>query len=290
MFIRLSRAVALLSFASAVAACSTPSYTIHMERDDRPAYFMDETAVSAGLASHPYRKIMVVPPSGDIGAKYEGLMALVEAEFIKRNMTVFTPALTARAITGAGRDEDATTRRGGARTDVERALILAKEANAEAILQIGTLAWTDDGSERFWAYDPKTRQVEEIDELGYQRAKSYRWRASARLLKAYGRLIEVQEGEVMATFRIEASPFHSLPEAYKTTWTPIGREKGYRAPSRSPNSFDADAGVDNADQLLDKTNESSRYEAVTERAQDALLQQVFSRLAQTIAGGAAATR
>lgn len=264
MFSRLGMFAALAVVALAASACSTPSYSVNVGRRD---WLVDDTSVSQGLAQRQYRKIMVVPPSGTVRGTFEGEMALVEAEFLKRNMIVFSPALTARVVTtvtekGKGADS------GTELSDVERALILAKEANAEAILQIGTLAWIDNGSRRYFIWDENKRSVAESDKLTYERTTAHKWWYSARLLTASGRLIDVVSGEVMATFRIEGSAFNSLPETYTSTWAP---------------------NKDN-DKLLDKVAETGDYDGIAKRAEIALQQEVFSRLAQHIAGGSSTSR
>ena len=80
---------------------------------------------------------MVVSPSAKDSAEFVSYLANIERQFMKRGLTVISPAITAR-VSSSKIDPDKDGGRGGSGFDaVGRALILAKETNSDAVLQIG---------------------------------------------------------------------------------------------------------------------------------------------------------
>src|SRR5882672_6173101 len=56
----------------------------------------DQSALSPGLRAKAYTRIMVVPPSGTARAEFEGHLNRFERSFLKRGITVISPAITGR--------------------------------------------------------------------------------------------------------------------------------------------------------------------------------------------------
>jgi len=188
------------------AACGGKLITLSMV-PLAPAY-VDESSVSPSLQSGIFDRIMIVPPSGSGGAEFQDNLAAIERSFIARGITVISPAITSRVILDdEGRDRQ-RSQSGLQLSEVERALVLARDSNADAVLQVGAWRWTlaeaSDHSRRYFVEDVQGTSFAEVDLLAYERAGD-------RLTHVYegdvlgftGRLIDVETGEVIASFKID---------------------------------------------------------------------------------------
>jgi hypothetical protein len=180
----------------------------------------DATSVSPQLASMNYRKVMVIPPSGTARGAFDKVINLFEREFLRNGITVISGAITGRVAMKEMGEED-TSRRGGSHlSDAERALIMAKETGADALLQIGQFDWS--GSQvdsRFFVLD--TRQgatafrEATLDE--YQAWTGMKRSFQSEMITFIGRLTDVSTGEIMASFKVEAAANWNLPTEYVAT-------------------------------------------------------------------------
>jgi hypothetical protein len=178
---------------------------------------------------------MVIPPSGTVRGSgttrgdSEELLEFAEHALISRGLRVISPAITGRvAAAESERDEGQASR--AALSDMERALILAQESNAEAILQIGklTLAKPESGSqnERLYFLPDRTGTQEDVGTLREVSAEEYRRSAGIKGLSLIsgdhltftGRLVDVQTGEIMASFHLIGLEGRAPLSPYEVTY------------------------------------------------------------------------
>lgn len=192
-----------------LAACGGPA-TLHMS-PLHPAY-LDQSSVSPRLKTGKFDKIMIVPPSGTAGVEYQANLAAIERSFIARGITVISPAITSRVLlddtAAAGGNSQKTAETEMHLSEVERALLLAKRSNADAVLQIGTWHWVSaadaDDARRYFVRDRKGKTYDEVNQQKYEETKKEgRESFSADVLAFTGRLINVNSGEVVAAFKID---------------------------------------------------------------------------------------
>ena len=182
----------------------------------------DETVTAPALAQKRYARLMVIPPSGTARGQFDAMIALFEREFLKGGVTVISGAVTGRVVYQGGA-EGRRVEGAAQLSDAERALVMAKETGADAILQIGTLEWTEPRDTRFFVTSPEGdvhefREVSEAEFRGWQPP----WRAefASPVLVFVGRLIDVQTGEVLATFKTRSAANFNLPSDYVRTMEP----------------------------------------------------------------------
>lgn len=189
---------AALALAAVVASgCHTP-YTLRM--DELPP--IDESVIGPKFKERRFAKVMVVRPSGESGKEFDEIVPLFEAEFLRQGITVISGAITGRVVL-----REAVRGEGGqgatGLSDIERALVLAKESGAEAVVQIGTWKWTKDAHPwRYFVADKTTRSFRECTADEYKDAPpSTRWYFSAWRVDFQGKLIDVDTAEVVAVFQ-----------------------------------------------------------------------------------------
>ena len=205
----LSQSLTLLTIAF-VAACGGGPSILTMSPIS-PGY-VDASSVSPSLQTGDFARIMIVPPSGSAGVAFQENLAAIERSFIARGLTVISSAITSRVIL-----EEPTRDRSRADaaiqlSEVERALLLARDSNADAVLQIGTWDWvsseTFEYGRRYFVEDKDAKIFREVDQFEFERAQMAddgpRIRSFGRDVLAFtGRLIDVESGEVLASFKIE---------------------------------------------------------------------------------------
>jgi hypothetical protein len=161
-----------------------------------PAY-VDQSSVSPSLQSGIFDRIMIVPPPGSASTEFQDNLAAIERSFIARGITVISSAITSRVIES-----------GVQLSEVERALILARDSNADAVLQIGAWRWLladgSDYSRRYFVEDVIGTSFAEVDQPAFERAGDRVTHVyEGTVLSFTGRLIDVENGEVIASFKIE---------------------------------------------------------------------------------------
>jgi len=208
----------LVFFLLSTIGCHSITLTMAPEREMR-----DNSVLTKDLETAKYKKIMVIPPQGTVRGEFDSNVATFEREFLKKGVTVISAAVTGRVVLeSAGKEE-----KGGQiavnLSDAERALVMAKQTGADAILQIGLFQWNNSTATRFFirtddAYEYKEVTKQEFRTADHVRKISY----PASVLRFVGRLIDVQSGEVRATFDIENAANWNMPAKYEATI----REKG----------------------------------------------------------------
>ena len=202
---RVARAL-LIIMVGLLPACGGSLRTLNMT-PLTPAY-IDESSVSPSLRTGSFSRIMIVPPSGTAGVQFEENMAAIERSFIARGVTVISSAITSRVLAD---DRTRTTGQSGMDlSELERAVLLAKESRVDAILQIGMWEWIEDeASDRGTRYFVASKGDDAFREIGratFEAAvgSEIQLRAFAGPVLAFtGRFIDVESGEVLASFKID---------------------------------------------------------------------------------------
>lgn len=196
---------------TSLGACSQ-MHTLRMPAQDG---WDDDSALSVSASEKSFQHIMVLPPSGTARGVFEAQLANIEAEFLRRGLTVYTPAVTARAIVpDLEKDRDFQTSQ--QLSDVERALILAKESNAEAILQVGSFEWIPNAVERHFIHDGNA--ILSVSAETWASYRGWKRRFVADGLEFTGRLIDVTTGEVVVAFRMRDDLYSYLTPPYVEQW------------------------------------------------------------------------
>lgn len=204
---------ALAAAALALAGCGS-SYQLRMKPTLDPN---DETVTTPILSSHRYGKVMVIPPSGTARAQFDTEINLFEREFLKNGITVISGAITGRVVLEAP-GEGAEKKGEAARdlSDAERALIMAKKTGADAILQIGQFGWSsEEARSRYFILDEsKGRNYQEVVQSDYMDWKGKKYTFSSPVLTFIGRLMDVETGQVIASFKTTCAANWTLPDEY----------------------------------------------------------------------------
>jgi hypothetical protein len=174
----------------------------------RPPF--DETSASKDLGSKAYTRIMVIPPEGSAPGKFDAYMNRIERGFMNSGIAVISSAITGRVVMegeGLQKSETAQTL-----SDAERALVLAKRSNAQALLEIGSLDWTARQPCRWFLL--KDDGYEEVDKHEFDSWKERKIHLETPMWVFVGRLTDVTTGEVMASFSIKYPIGWDLPSEY----------------------------------------------------------------------------
>ncbi|MBL6986499.1 MAG: hypothetical protein ISR72_05555 [Methylobacter sp.] len=181
---------------------------------------LDRSVASPAVASRHFRKIMVLPPSGTERGQFDTAIATFEREFLRNGVTVISGAVTGRVVFassgGEHKEEGATPL-----SDVERALIMAKDSGADAIMQVGGFAWDQESTSRWFVYERSSNNYREATRQEHQDRQGgpgMKQAFASRSLKFIGRLIDVNNGEVMASFDIMAPASWSMPTDYTASY------------------------------------------------------------------------
>jgi hypothetical protein len=203
--------------ALALAGCGY-KYTFRMEPE---LPIRDETSVSPQLKEKKFSKIIVIPPSGTARGQFDREINFFEREFLNHNLTVISSAVTGRVVLELKGNEGERKEEGAqGLSDAERALVMAKKTGADAILQIGTFAWQGRRNCRYFvgagaaAGSQSASELREVSLKEYESHQGARMPISGQWLEFVGRLIDVQSGEVMASFKYGNSPIWNLPSSY----------------------------------------------------------------------------
>ena len=138
----------------------------------------------------------------------EQILTALEGHFLARGLRVVSSALTGRVVSGA------TTRgqiEGAAKLPtLERALVLAKGANADCVfyllgLEIGTKELI-----RYFVWRNPTPELIEVDHAAFDAVPDHRrWFAGGPLWRIDGKVIDVATGDILSIISLK----HSTPYA-----------------------------------------------------------------------------
>jgi len=200
-----------------LVGCST-TYTLRMHPTIDPK---DTSSISPKLKSKKFNRIMIMPPSGTARGTIDNVISLFEKEFIKSGITPINGAVTGRVVMQhQGEKQETKDENAQNLSDVERALIMAKETGADALLQIGQFEWSKVAySTRYFIADPKDNSAtyREVNLEEFQSWPYLKLDYKSPWFTFIGRLTDVQTGEVMASFKVESASNWNLPSEYVAT-------------------------------------------------------------------------
>lgn len=200
---------ALIVAALGLVGCST-THTLRMQA---VSLVRDNSSASAKLAARKYSKIMVIPPTSRDPGQFDTQINFFEREFLKHDITVITAAITGRL--SATQTEESKTKGGTQLSEAERVLIMARETGANAYLQIGQFSWDDDTpTTRYFILDPGSTDYREVKSDEYQSWTKKKRAYTSPWLTFVGKLVDVETGEVMASFHIESGANFDLQTDY----------------------------------------------------------------------------
>ncbi|MCL5277662.1 MAG: hypothetical protein M1517_07820 [Deltaproteobacteria bacterium] len=209
--------------ASSTGCATAPIQTTLIMKPEIPLNDMSASAPQL-KAGKKYHKIIVLPPSGTARAEFEPTVALFEREFLRRGVTVISGAITGRVVFGAVQQGEKKEATGEQLSDIERALIMAKQTGADAILQIGNFDWKQNVAGRFFVYNQYTNTFQEVSQSRYGDWHGMgEWYAGDQI-EFIGRLIDVESGQVMASFDIICNSSWNLPSPYQATFEILQNE------------------------------------------------------------------
>jgi hypothetical protein len=169
---------------------------------------------------HQVRTVMVLPPdSTERDAHKVSEFSALEKELLQRGIRVISAGLTGRvAIESKFTSENGSGPAGGGGgggrdlSQLERALILAKKSNADALLQVEVLEWGS-GQRRF-VYKPSENAFEHAgaEEVWSAAPSATRIAYVGPKLSLQGKLIDVESGEVMVALDLSVA-IVDLPDA-----------------------------------------------------------------------------
>lgn len=197
---------AALGLASIATSCATTKLNV--------AWDLGPRAVSNSQfsgARHTFRRIMIVPPSGNVRGAFDHELSVFERKFLKVGVTLISPAITGRVV-GSDNDQGRPTDVAGGLSDVERALILARKSGVEAILQVGSFG--PDGFADRLLCGSSPDAVRTCDPQAWLAAP---WKVTlhGRVLRFQGRLLDVENGEIIGSLDVSQAIWNN--SSY--TWT-----------------------------------------------------------------------
>jgi hypothetical protein len=199
----------------AASGCMAPTHRFTLSKE-RPLY--DVSAVRPQLPSKHISKLIVLHSSGTDSSRFEELQASFEREFLRNGVTVISGAVTGRVVLGLDNTER-KTETAAQLTDLERALVMAQKTGADAILQIGEFSWLEPVEGRYLVYD-EGKGVREVTRSEYLTFPSERRTfVPSGASQFTGRLVDVSNGELLASFKVACAVHWSLPDDVSGTVT-----------------------------------------------------------------------
>jgi hypothetical protein len=154
-----------------------------------------------------YASLMVLPPRGSERGEIT-VLAKLEMRLLRWDFRVISSGVTGRAV----QDPSGTQLESAAQlSDLERALVLAKRSNAEALFQVGRLDWVP--SKRSFVCTDTCTEVA----LGTPVLASDLIQVQEATLFLEGKLIDVEDGAVVMAFDIAQSTSQAVPNGYAFT-------------------------------------------------------------------------
>nr|MBI3614119.1 hypothetical protein [Nitrospirota bacterium] len=181
---------------------------------------VDESAVSPKMSQKKYTRLMVIPPSGTSRGQFDHQIALFEREFLKNGTTIISGAITGRVVAESENSlgKEGRTGRVIDLSDAERALVMAKDTGADAILQIGAWQFSDAVPSRYFILDSdKGDRFSEVQLAEYRSWTKEKFLFPSRILHFVGKLIDVSSGEVVASFKLKDAVNWNLPSEYRAS-------------------------------------------------------------------------
>ena len=229
-----STLTAIFAFSLLMSTGCATRQVLNMKSDLPP---IDDSAISPRLKDIPCRKIMIIPPSGTARGTFENKLSLFEREFIRQGMTVISAAITGRVVMDSpDKSQEKKNETAGNLSDMERALIMAKTTGADVILQLGMFEW---GKERiltrFFIAEGTTDGVfKETNLSQYKSWTGAKMEFESLVLNFIGKLVNVENGEVLATISTTMPANFALPNDYICEFALTGCKLTYRLATEKP--------------------------------------------------------
>lgn len=198
--------------ASLFAACSQ----IHTLRIDAEDHWVDDSAVSPRVAERGYRRIAVMPPSKTDDDEKTLSLAPLESELLRHGLEVYTSALSPTALAEASVEETSVTEKVDVLSEVERALLRARQTNSEALLQVERMEWSYHQVARQFIFDGGALVSASPDQYSWHNGFGRSLSFPAILFT--GRLLDVESGEVVIAFSMRDTLISGLEESYTETY------------------------------------------------------------------------
>lgn len=181
---------------------------------------IDQSSFSPSLGERKFTKLMIIPPSGTARGVFEPKIVLFEREFVRRGITVISGAITGRVVLEnpdslAKKNEDAAEL-----SDMERALVMARKTGADAILQIGDFWWSKNTrfTRFFVAEEIDGAPFREVDKAEYDGWPGVKKMFRSHEISFISRFVNLEDGEVIASFDIKMPANFLLPADYEATF------------------------------------------------------------------------
>jgi hypothetical protein len=237
---KLLKTFILLSLSAGFVLLSTGCATrqILTMRSDLPP--IDDSAISPRLKDIPCKKVMIIPPSGSARGTFESKLSLFEREFIRQGMTVISSAITGRVVMDSpDKSQERKNETASNLSDMERALIMAKTTGADVILQLGMFEWSKERIlTRFFIAEGTTDGgFKETDLLQYKSWTGAKLEYESLVLSFIGKLVNVENGEVLATISTSMPANYALPQDYRCEFSCSGNNLTYRFGTEGPFSY-----------------------------------------------------
>ncbi len=170
---------------------------------------------------HGVRVVMVLPPQGtERDQQKVPEISGLEKELLRRGIRVISAGLTGR-VTIESRVSSESGSNAVVLSQLERALVLAKKSNADALLQVEQLEWTQES--RKFVYTPPSAAFAAASETDWAATPTGQHYAFVGpTLHIQGKLIDVESGEVMVAIDISQATVNMVDarEAKTFTWIP----------------------------------------------------------------------
>ncbi len=140
----------------------------------------------------------------------EQIVTALEGHFMSRGLRVVSSAITGRVVASA----DARGQIEGAAKlpTLERALVLAKGANADCVFYLLELDIGGTDVVRYFVWPSDSKELKEVDRGVYESAPQYRrWFIGGPVWKIGGKVVDVENGSVLSIINLT----HSTPFVQK---------------------------------------------------------------------------
>jgi hypothetical protein len=208
--------------AVAAASCTQPIIATLMPG---PATGVVDQSVTAPTR-HGVRVVMVLPPEGtESNQQKVPEISSLEKELLRRGIRVISAGLTGRVAI----ESRVTSESGQAAahmSQLERALVLAKKSNADALLQVEVLGWAPE-SRRF-VYRPPATSFDKATQADWDHTpNNQHYSIVGPTLHLAGKLIDVESGEVMEEIDLAQATVNLVDRENAKEFTWMGPEQGF---------------------------------------------------------------
>ncbi len=161
--------------------------------------------------------VMVLPAPG-LETNSASVLSVLEGHLLARNIRVVSSAITGRAVIQSPLAPDSTKPTTGAAilSDLERALVLAKNANVDCVLQLFTLDVGTTDATRLFVWPMNGRSLVESDQKTFETYNpGRRWTLVGPRWQINSKLIDVDSGNVLAVIGFSQSTAHLVQRRFE---------------------------------------------------------------------------